>query len=596
MIKAALPIRFRRFPRGFHVRGFHRLCEVVTTQHFAGSTSAVLNSLQPGATRTHIHSSDGPTSTSTDPHWESNAAVKKRVLLIEDDRVIRESLAGLLEEEGYEVSSAENGQDALRRLRTETSPDVIVLDLRMPVMDGWEFRAIQKDDPELGRIPVVAISADRSPQAVTISAQAYLRKPLDVDELLRTIERILHEQVRREMADRLEQAERLASLGRVAAGVGHEINNPLTFVLLNLSQALKKLRPLGGLPSRSPQQALLEPENIEATRVLGIVEMLDDCQVGLERIRQTVGNLQRLSRKADEDRTPLDVRKIIDQSIAIAWNQIRHRARLIRDFGEIPPIQGNAASLGQVFLNLLVNAAQAIPEGNASRNQIVVSTKLERGNIVVEIRDTGRGIAPEVLPHVFEPFFTTKPMGVGTGLGLSISRQTVADHGGHMDIQSEPDRGSVLRVFLPAAEQVPGVPETTFATIDHQDSTQSRKRVLVIDDEPLIGSVIRAALADEHDVFVAHKASDALARLEAGESFDLVLCDVVMPDIGGPEVYATIAERWPQLVDRLVFMTGGAFTPATAEFIDRALTPVLPKPFRLDELTRLVRERVPNHD
>jgi CheY-like chemotaxis protein len=248
-----------------------------------------------------------------------------------------------------------------------------------------------------------------------------------------------------------------------------------------------------------------------------------------------------------------------------------------------------------VFLNLLVNAAQAIPEGNASRNQIGVSTRVERGDIVIEIRDTGRGMEPEVLPHVFEPFFTTKPMGVGTGLGLSISRQTVADHGGHMDIQSEPGQGSILRVFLPAAEQAATLPEPLLAAVD-QGSEQTRKRILVIDDEPLIGSVIRAALSEDHDVFVAHRASDALARLDSGELFDLVLCDVVMPDIGGPEVYATIAERWPSLIDRLIFMTGGAFTPATAEFIDRALTPVLPKPFRLDELTTLVRERVSRHD
>ena len=154
----------------------------------------------------------------------AGAGNKSRVFLIEDDPAIRESLVGILEDEGYEVSSAENGQDALRRLHTERAPDIIVLDLRMPVMDGWEFRAIQKDDPRLGRIPVVAMSADRSPQAVTISAQAYLRKPLDVDELLRAIERILHEQVRSRMADRLEQAERLASLaGRRRRG--HEINN-----------------------------------------------------------------------------------------------------------------------------------------------------------------------------------------------------------------------------------------------------------------------------------------------------------------------------------------------------------------------------------
>ena len=164
------------------------------------------------------------------------------MLIVEDDRAIREPLSVLLRGEGYRVSLAENGQEALRKLRTEPSPDIIVLDLRMPVMDGWEFRAIQQQDPVLGLIPVVAISADGSAQAVTMSADAYLRKPLDPSDLLQTIEGILREQEWQAMSSRLEEAEHLASLGRVAAAVGHEINNPLAFVVLNLDQSLAQLR------------------------------------------------------------------------------------------------------------------------------------------------------------------------------------------------------------------------------------------------------------------------------------------------------------------------------------------------------------------
>ena len=143
----------------------------------------------------------------------------------------------------------------------------------------------------------------------------------------------------------------------------------------------------------------------------------------------------------------------------MAWNQIRHRARLVKDFGAVPPVHGNAAALGQVFLNMLVNAAQSIPEGDAERHEIKVSASLREDEVVIEIRDTGKGIPPDVLPHVFEPFFTTKPVGVGTGLGLSISRQTVTDHGGRIEIDSEPERGTAFRVILPA--QGPWMPETS---------------------------------------------------------------------------------------------------------------------------------------
>jgi signal transduction histidine kinase len=497
---------------------------------------------------------------------------KSWVLLVEDDRAIREPLSVLLRGEGYEVSLAENGQEALRKLRTERTPDIIVLDLRMPVMDGWEFRAKQKQDPVFGLVPVVAISADGSAQAVTMSADAYLRKPLDPTELLQTIERILSEREWRQMSARLEEAERLASLGRVAAAVGHEINNPLAFVVLNIDQSLADLRALDGVPP-------------------AIVDTLESCQSGLERIRRTVGNLKRLARPEDEKRGPVDVGKLIDQSVAMAWNQIRHRARFVSNLVGLPPIHGNAPALGQVFLNLLVNAAQAIPEGNAEQNEISVTTRAAGGEIVVEVRDTGVGIAPETLTHVFEPFFTTKPVGVGTGLGLFISHQTVTDHGGRLEIESQLDQGSLFRVILPCGPYAAATAPATAPVIVTAPAGR-RGRVLIIDDEPAIGGAIRAGLRDEHDVVVVQRAADAFARFDAGETFDLVLCDLVMPDVSGPQVYATIAERWPALTACLVFMTGGAFTSETEEFMEKAAAPIFTKPFRLDQLKQLVRERI----
>jgi signal transduction histidine kinase len=514
---------------------------------------------------------------------------RNRVMIIEDERIIRESLGGLLEEEGYEIWFAENGQDALRQLRSGTLPDIIVLDLRMPVMDGWEFRAAQKEDPRLRGIPVIAVSADRSAPAVAISAQAYLRKPLDVSELLRTLDRILFESEWNRMSARLAEAERLASLGRVAAGVGHEINNPLTFAVLNVSQTLDKLKSMQAWLERLPPDAVgLDRAKADLNLML---EMLGDSRVGMDRIGQTVGNLQRLSRQGPHDRVALDLSKVIEQSISMVWNQIRHRARLTKQLADVPPIRGDAAALGQVFLNLLINAAQAIPDGDAESNEIVVATRTVAAEVVIEVRDTGQGIAPEDLPHVFEPFFTTKAAELGTGLGLSISRQTVTEHGGRIEIESEVGRGTSFRVFLPLAPGDATLPDGAQTTpAPETKSAPARARILVIDDEPLMGRVIRAALAGTHDVVVVSRATDAFERLAADPNFDLILCDVVMPDVGGPEVYATVSERWPRLAKRLVFMTGGAFTPATKAFVARRQTPLLAKPFHVDELTTLVRD------
>ena len=515
---------------------------------------------------------------------------RNRVMIIEDERIIRESLGGLLEEEGYEIWFAENGQDALGRLRAGTLPDIIVLDLRMPIMDGWEFRAAQKEDPRLRGIPVIAVSADRSAPAVAISAQAYLRKPLDISELLRTLDRILFESEWNRMSARLAEAERLASLGRVAAGVGHEINNPLTFAVLNVSQTLDKLKSMQAWLDRLPaDSAGLSKTKSDLSLML---EMLGDSRVGMERIGQTVSNLQRLSRQGPHDRGALDLSKVIEQSISMVWNQIRHRARLTKRLAEVPPVRGDAAALGQVFLNLLINAAQAIPEGDAERNEIVVSTRTVGGEVVVEVQDTGQGIAPEDLPHVFEPFFTTKAAELGTGLGLSISRQTVTDHGGRIEIESDVGRGTLFRVFLPLApaDELLSDGESQATPAPEPKAAPEQARILVIDDEPLMGRVIRAALAGTYDVVVVSRATEAFERLAADPSFDLILCDVVMPDVGGPEVYATVCERWPRLAKRLVFMTGGAFTPATKEFVARRQTPLLAKPFHVDELTSLVRD------
>ncbi|MDB4979657.1 MAG: Sensor protein [Myxococcales bacterium] len=524
--------------------------------------------------------------------WTTKSRVRYRVLIVENETSLRESLGMLLNERGYEVSLASNGSEALAALAADVLPDLIVLDLKMPVMDGWEFRSIQKDDPKLGLIPVLAISADSSPQAAAISAHGYLHKPFDSLEMMTAVERVLAENADR-IAARHDETERLAALGRVAANVGHEINNPLAFLMLYLRQSLQDLgtsvRALGH--GRALSDA--EVKAIKAGLV-GITEMLQDCEIGGERIRVTVANLQHLSHRSVAQCGSLDVQQLLEQSAAMAGNQIRHRARLTQRFGEIALVRGDGAALGQVFLNLLVNAFQSIPEGDAERNDIQVTTRIDQGvdgpEVMIQVSDTGGGMAPEVLSHVFEPYYTTKALGEGTGLGLSISRQTVLDHGGRMTVESEVGKGTSFRVFLPVdSSPIPARPPTLASELP---TTSRRGRVLVVDDEPLIGRVLRAALKGEHEVVVVERAAAALALLNQGDRFDVVLCDLMMPDVSGPDFYERVNDRWPQLAGRVVFMTGGAFTPRAVEFMNCVPTSVLSKPFDVDELRRVVSERI----
>jgi signal transduction histidine kinase len=379
----------------------------------------------------------------------------KRVLVVEDDDAIRETLAPMLEDEGYQVSTASHGGEALDLLGVADLPDVILLDLRMPVMDGWTFRDAQRRDSRLASIPVVAISADGTAQATTISADAFLRKPLHLPALLATIARVLAECEQRARSSHWQNVERLASLGRIAAAVGHEINNPLAFVLLNVTLTTQWLQTISAPPASSRTPAEGKPVHdrfIKEARELG--ELLDDALIGLERIRRTVQALQSLTRTSDSKCEPVSLERVIDESVDIVRDQLEHRARLIKRYGGVPPVTGKANALGQVFVNLLMNAAQAIPEGNALGNEISVRTVFDGSRVVVEIADTGRGIAADLLPRIFDPFFTTRSVGEGTGLGLAICHQIVSEHGGELAITSELGHGTTCTLSLrPGADE-----------------------------------------------------------------------------------------------------------------------------------------------
>lgn len=376
---------------------------------------------------------------------------------------------------------------------------------------------------------------------------------------------------RKQLEARALSMDRLASMGRLAAGIGHEINNPLAFVIENLSLALEELE-------HEPRPDL--------------VEMLRHAAEGADRIRRVVRELKTFSRSEDETRSAVDVESVIESSINMAFNEIRHRAELVRDFERMPPVIANRSQLGQVFLNLLVNAAQAIPEGRAAANRIGVRTRLVGDRVVAEVSDTGPGITDTDLPHIFEGFFTTKPVGGGTGLGLSISREIVTALGGTIEVETRVGQGSTFKVSLPAvAVTAPPLRSTRV-----QASTKRRGRILVIDDEPLVGVILRRSLGREHDVTVTSGARHALELLRKGEGFDAIVCDVMMPDITGMEFHEQLERELPALAEKVVFLTGGSFTAHAREFLDRTAQPIVEKPFDGQVLRALIRDRMDRAD
>jgi CheY-like chemotaxis protein len=311
---------------------------------------------------------------------------------------------------------------------------------------------------------------------------------------------------------------------------------------------------------------------------------------GLMRIQQAVRDLKSFSRSDGDARRPVGLQEVLDPTIDIAFNEIRHRARLVKEYLPTPRVHANESRLGQVFLNLLINAAQAIPDGAADRNEIRVRTFTDAlGHAVVEIRDTGGGIPPEHVGRIFEPFFTTKPAGVGTGLGLSICQNLVMALGGTITAENAPERGSTFRVTLPPAPELAGLVEADAGT-PAAAAPPRRARLLVVDDDPNVARAIRRTLAREHEVTVDTDPRAALRRIAGGERFDLVVSDLMMPDMSGMALHAELAARG--LGEQVLFLTGGAFTPQARAFLASVPNPRLEKPFDGAVLRALVAKLV----
>ncbi|HET7825157.1 MAG TPA: ATP-binding protein [Anaeromyxobacter sp.] len=374
---------------------------------------------------------------------------------------------------------------------------------------------------------------------------------------------------------RLVVADRMASLGTLAAGVAHEINNPLAFILSNLEFALGELHE----PDADPE----------------LRRALQDALDGAVRVRDIVRHLRTFSRRDDDRRVILDLRPVLQSAVAVATNELRHRAELQVELGDVPPVLASEHRLGQVFLNLLVNAMQAIPDGRPAANRVRVRTATAPdGRAVVEVSDTGAGIPADALPRICDPFFTTKPVGVGTGLGLSVCHGIVAQLGGEIAVESAPGVGTTFRVFLPpASDERRHAPARTAPTRPAPEPSPDRRgRVLVVDDEPLVGRAIARLLSPPHEVVTRASARDAAELLREDPRFDVVLCDLMMPGMTGMDLHASLQESAPDVAARMVFLTGGAFTEAARAFLDRVPNACLAKPVDKGSLRDVVAQAV----
>jgi signal transduction histidine kinase len=511
-----------------------------------------------------------------------------RALIVEDSERDATLLLRELRRGGYDLTFERvETPDAMHAALDNRIWDIVLSDYSMPRFSGPAALALVR-----GRnldLPFIIISGTVGEETAVASLRAGAHDFLvkgSLARLLPAIEREMREAASRIEKKRIQEqlliSERMASVGLLAAGVAHEINNPLAVLVSNLELISQQLTEITASETGAGSPAPL------IDRIGELAAPLRTAEEAAERVRIIVRDLKVFSRSSDaESRGPVDIRGVLETAIRMASNEIRHRARLTRDYAEVIPVNGNESRLVQVFLNLIVNAAHAIPEGHAGSNEIRIVLRMDSfDRVAVEIHDSGVGIPADILPHIFDAFFTTKALTTGTGLGLAICRRIVTDHDGEISVESRVGSGTVFRTLLPAAHRQEAV-ETDVAPPPAIVAGR-RGRILAVDDEPTLCVVIGKILGADHDVTTVTSAKEALRLLDDGARFDLILCDLMMPEMTGMDLYARLQQSAPDQVEKMVFMTGGAFTENTQAFLAQLTNEAIEKPFKMTRLRELV--------
>jgi signal transduction histidine kinase len=426
---------------------------------------------------------------------ESEGAIERgsgsaEILIVDDNADMRRLLADLIGKR-YRIRLARNGAEALERVRDQI-PDLILTDVMMPVMSGTELCSAIKSDPQFSRIPVMLLTSkaerDMKIKGLELGADDYVTKPFHPRELLARIEslvrlRVLQHELSirnallestnkelestllelREAGSQLVQAERLAAVGELAAGIAHEVNNPVNFAVNALRTLQREIASVESVMSRLYAIDWSDPSQLEAKVAElhkiqdslefdevaeTIAELLSIATEGLERTTRLVGDLRDFAAPSDGVRMDMDVRRGLESTLQLINHNIREASiEVVTQFDDdLPLIPGDSGSINQVFLNLLKNATESL----VNRGGVIsVAARQDNGSIVVEIRDDGPGIAEEDLPEVFEPFYSTKSAGSGTGLGLSMSRRIVMEHEGTIEVASSSGAGATFIIRLP---------------------------------------------------------------------------------------------------------------------------------------------------
>jgi signal transduction histidine kinase len=451
-------------------------------------------------------------------------------------------------------------------------PDIITLALNHPLLKGLEdvIRDFQPDNQS----EVIVYDRDIDINTKCYEQQIFGFPNTDIYVYIVDVTE------RKQLMAQAHFNDKLATIGTLAAGVAHEINNPITWVLGNaelLQDLMSQLKSI-----------LLEMDQREQVHTL--MNKIDEAIVsllnGAEQVRDITQSIKGLSRIDKKEMIQVDVHKVLKMAITMASLEFKERANLETHFSkQMPVIFSNPGRLHQIFVNLLINAAQAIPEGDLANNHIIVSTSVGNNRVKIDVEDTGKGIPADVLPKIFDPFFTTKPSDEGTGLGLSVCQDIIRELKGEIAVKSEEGKGTIFSVYLPFSASDFKQQETE--RVVH--SAKMNKRILIVDNEPLLLKLMQRIFEGTNQTTVVSSGRDAIELIaKNGKSFDVIITDLNMPDITGLDLYQYAAEKFPGLEQRFIFVTGGVNMPWVKEFLATTRNPVLEKPFLPKDILRIV--------
>lgn len=467
-------------------------------------------------------------------------------------------------------------------------------DLMFVISEDLEFEEYQAPDPEQLFVPpatfvgkrvhavlpkdTAALVADATHATLEDGERRTIQYSLDLSEGRRWFEAVsakcddrsvlfvVRDRTRQVLTEeRLLMADRMASLGALASGIAHEINNPLTYVFGNL----------GFLRQRLDPQVAHEAH-----------EALSDIEHGLSQVRALIRDLRVFSHPGKATHMAVDLDHVVVATMRLAESTLRGRARIAWKAGDVPPIAGNESQVGQVVLNLLTNAMHAVERSSAEDHRVVIETRGEGDRVLLEVSDTGAGLPKELGERIFEPFVTTKAVGAGTGLGLSVCRSIVSSFGGTIHARPGPERGTTFIVSFRRYD-APTTPHHDDDRGAPEAPEPRRARLLVVDDDVRVAQAVARTL-DRHEVVIVIDGEAALREIHQSAPFDLVLCDLMMPGMTGMQLYRAVEHSAPTYAAKFVFMTGAAFSLDAREFVTSTARPLLQKPFAADGLRELV--------